>query len=96
MPPRTDLHWNLALVYAGLEEKDKAFAHLTNAYKVDERSPAVLKVEPLIDNLRARGRHFEVVVIVLSSDGICVMRSASGNCKEMMAERKLSVDHVAI
>ena len=45
MPPRTDLHWNLALVYAGLEEKDKAFAHLTNAYKVDERSPAVLKVD---------------------------------------------------
>ena len=52
---------NLALVYAGLGQKDKAFVHLTNAYEEDERSLAVPKVEPLVDNLRADPR-FEALL----------------------------------
>jgi TolB-like protein/Tfp pilus assembly protein PilF len=51
------LEWNLALVYAGLGDKDQAFDHLTSAYEKNERALSVLKVEPLIDNLRTDSRY---------------------------------------
>jgi TolB-like protein/Tfp pilus assembly protein PilF len=51
------LDWNLALVYAGLGDKDQAFEHLTNAYERQERALTVIKVEPLVDNLRTDSRY---------------------------------------
>jgi tetratricopeptide (TPR) repeat protein len=51
------LDWNLALVYAGLGDKDQAFEHLTNAYERQERALTVIKVEPLLDNLRTDSRY---------------------------------------
>jgi TolB-like protein/Tfp pilus assembly protein PilF len=51
------LDWNLALVYAGLGDKDQAFAHLNNAYEKRERALAEIKVEPLVDNLRTDLRY---------------------------------------
>jgi tetratricopeptide (TPR) repeat protein len=51
------LDWNLALVYAGLGDKDQAFEHLTNAYEKQERALTVIKVEPLVDNLRTDSRY---------------------------------------
>ena len=51
------LDWNLALVYAGLGDKDQAFRHLTNAYEKQERALAEIKVEPLVDNLRTDSRY---------------------------------------
>ena len=45
--------YNLAKIYASLEEKEQAFVWLEKAYQ--ERHPDFieLKVEPVLDNLRA-------------------------------------------
>ncbi len=63
MPSRLQLNasgwfdWNLALVYAGLGDKDQAFAYLNNASEKHCHSLTVLKVEPLVDNLRTDSRY---------------------------------------
>jgi len=51
------LDWNLGLVYAGLGDKERAFVHLNNAYEKHERALAIIKVEPLVDNLRTDSRY---------------------------------------
>jgi len=56
--------YDLALVYLGLEDKDKALELLNKAVK--ERSPRVvfLRVEPLFDGLRADPRFKELLRLV--------------------------------
>ena len=46
----------IALIYAGLGDKDQAFAWLEKA--LDERDPAIvkIKIEPIYDNLRSDPR----------------------------------------
>jgi tetratricopeptide (TPR) repeat protein len=48
--------WSIAMIYAGLGEKDQAIAWLEKAY--DDRSSYMvyLKVEPMLDNLRSDSR----------------------------------------
>ncbi len=64
------LDWNVALVYAGLGDKDKAFEHLTNAYEKQERALAEIRVEPLVDNLRTDSRY----AALLKKIGLSVTR----------------------
>jgi serine/threonine-protein kinase len=51
------LDFNLALVYAGLGDKDQAFELLTNVSEKQDRALFALKVEPLVDNLRTDSRY---------------------------------------
>jgi TolB-like protein/Tfp pilus assembly protein PilF len=51
------LDWNLALVYAGLGDKDQAFVHLARVYEKRDRALIAIKVEPLVDNLRMDPRY---------------------------------------
>lgn len=48
--------YEVALVYAGLGEKDRAFEWLERAYEVRDRALAYLKVEPPLDPLRSDPR----------------------------------------
>jgi tetratricopeptide (TPR) repeat protein len=61
LAPGADLDWNLALVYAALGDKDKAFGLLTGAYEKHERELLNLRVEPLVDNLRTDPRYDELL-----------------------------------
>ena len=54
--PGVYLDWNLALAYAGFGDVESAFAHLNAAFERHERALVVLKVEPLVDNLRGDPR----------------------------------------
>jgi hypothetical protein len=56
-----DLERNLALVYAGLGNIDEAFALLASAYEKQEVALAVIKVEPLLDNIRTDSRYLALV-----------------------------------
>jgi len=51
----------LALVYAGLGEKDQAFAWLEKAYEEHSFQMQYLKVEPRWDNLRSDPRFADLV-----------------------------------
>ena len=51
------LDWNLALAYAGLGDKERAFEYLTRAYEKQERALAYVKVDPLVDSLRTDSRY---------------------------------------
>ncbi len=53
--------YNIAIIYAGLNDKDKAFEWLNKAY--DERSffIALLRVETVLDNLRPDPRYKEML-----------------------------------
>ena len=48
--------WELALVYAGLGEKDQAFEWLERAYKVHDKGMCYLKIDPPLDPLRSDPR----------------------------------------
>jgi TolB-like protein/DNA-binding winged helix-turn-helix (wHTH) protein len=48
--------WELALIYAGLGEKDRAFEWLERAYKVHDKGMCFLKVDPPLDPLRSDPR----------------------------------------
>ncbi len=48
--------YNIAYVYAGLDEKDQAFACLQKAYEQHDARLVLLKVEPLFDPLRSDPR----------------------------------------
>jgi hypothetical protein len=48
--------WEVALVYAGLGEKDRAFEWLERAYKDHDKSLYFLKVDPTLDPLRSDPR----------------------------------------
>jgi hypothetical protein len=53
--------YSIAIIYAGLNDKDKAFEWLNKAY--DERSHfiALLKVDSVLDNLRPDPRFADLV-----------------------------------
>jgi Flp pilus assembly protein TadD len=55
--PATDM----ALIYAGLGEKDKAFARLDKAYEEHSFSLSNLKVEPRFDPLRSDPRFADLL-----------------------------------
>ena len=48
--------YEIALVYAGLGEKDKAFEWLEKAYTLRDRGLTYLKVDPCVDPLRSDPR----------------------------------------
>ena len=48
--------WELALVYAGLGEKDQAFEWLERAYKAHDKGMCYLKIDPPLDPLRSDPR----------------------------------------
>lgn len=43
---------NIAVIYAGLEDKDQAFACLDKAYELRDSRIVFIKVDPLFDPLR--------------------------------------------
>jgi tetratricopeptide (TPR) repeat protein len=51
-----DISYHLAVVYAGLGEKDKAFAWLQKSYEAHDRGLTYLKIDPCIDPLRSDQR----------------------------------------
>jgi len=42
----------IALIFAGIDDRDQAFAYLEKAFIEREPSLSLLKVQPLFDNLR--------------------------------------------
>ena len=48
--------YEIALVYAGLREKDKAFEWLENAYQSRDKGLTYLKIDPCLDPLRSDAR----------------------------------------
>ena len=48
--------YEIALVYAGLQENDKAFEWLESAYQVRDKGLTYLKVDPCLDPLRSDAR----------------------------------------
>src|SRR5439155_258590 len=62
---RPDLSHSIALVLAGLGEKDQAFGRLEQAYQAHDGSLILLQVNPLLDSLRSDAR---VVVQELTDD----------------------------
>jgi tetratricopeptide (TPR) repeat protein len=54
--PRENVTYGIALVYAGLGEKDKAFAWLEKSYEVRDKGLTYLKVDPCLDPLRSDPR----------------------------------------
>ena len=48
--------WSIALIYAGLGEKDQALAWLEKAYEDRSSYMVYLKVEPMLDSLRSDSR----------------------------------------
>jgi tetratricopeptide (TPR) repeat protein len=58
--PRTYVSpYQLAIVYAGLDEKDKAIDELEKAFAERSLSPPVLRFDPRLNNLRAEPRFQE-------------------------------------
>jgi hypothetical protein len=54
----------LAVVYAGMNDKDRAIAALQRAYREHSTSLVTLKVEPIFDPLRGDPRFAELVRVV--------------------------------
>ena len=50
-----------AIIYAGLGEKDQAFAWLEKGYATRWENMLTLKVEPLFDSLRADPRYINLL-----------------------------------
>jgi tetratricopeptide (TPR) repeat protein len=53
--------WELALVYAGLGEKNQAFDWLERAYKTHDKGMCFLKIDPALDPLRSDPRFQELL-----------------------------------
>jgi len=53
--------WEVALVYAGLGEKDQAFDWLERAYKTHDKGMCYLKIDPPLDPLRSDPRYQDLV-----------------------------------
>jgi hypothetical protein len=45
--------YEIALIYAGLQENDKAFEWLESAYQVRDKGLTYLKIDPCLDSLRS-------------------------------------------
>ena len=61
--------YSIALIYAGLGEKDQAFAWLEKAYEEHSFQMAWLKVEPRWDSLRSDPRFAGVLFTTSPADG---------------------------
>ena len=48
-----ELHYHIALIYLALGDKDQAFAWLEQAYNERDEELGLLKVDPMLDSLRA-------------------------------------------
>jgi TolB-like protein/Tfp pilus assembly protein PilF len=53
--------WEVALIYAGLEDKDRAFEWLERAYKVHDKGMLFLKIDPPLDPLRSDPRYQDLL-----------------------------------
>ena len=53
--------YTFALVYAGLNDRDRAFEWLEKSYRDRSSEIAYFKVDPLLDNLRADPRFADLV-----------------------------------
>ncbi|HEY4049559.1 MAG TPA: hypothetical protein VGM27_22065 [Acidobacteriaceae bacterium] len=53
--------YEIALVYAGIGEKDEAFAWLEESYGVRDKGLTYLRIEPCLDPLRSDPRFHELV-----------------------------------
>ena len=53
--------YNFALIYAGLGDKDQAFAWLDKAYEEHSQQLSLLKSNPLFDSLRSDPRYTELL-----------------------------------
>ncbi len=59
---RTYVSWyGISFVYAGLGDKDQAFACLEKAYQLQDSRLADLKVEPVLRSLHSDSRFAELV-----------------------------------
>ena len=63
-PTASDTTVMLAVVYAGMNDKDRAIAALQRAYREHSTSLVTLKVEPIFDPLRGDPRFAELVRVV--------------------------------
>ena len=59
--PKPGLAYSLAEIYAGLGERDQAFAWLEKAYQERNFLMLFLKVNPRVDNLRADPRFVDLL-----------------------------------
>jgi hypothetical protein len=48
--------YEIALIYAGLQENDKAFEWLESAYQLRDKGLTYLKIDPCLDSLRSDRR----------------------------------------
>jgi hypothetical protein len=53
--------YEVALVYAGLGEKDRAFEWLEKAYRVHDKGMVYLRVDPTLDPLRSAPRYKDLL-----------------------------------
>jgi len=59
--PKIVYAYYLALIYAGLGEKDQAFAWLQKAFEIHDGAMAVIQAEPMLDDLRSDHRYMELL-----------------------------------
>jgi tetratricopeptide (TPR) repeat protein len=59
--PKMDYAYQMALIYAGLREKDQAFACLQKAFETHNGAMAVIKTEPMLDELRSDPRYEDLL-----------------------------------
>jgi len=53
--------FEIALVYAGLNEKDQAFAWLEKSYAAHDKGLTYLRIDPCLDPLRADPRFQDLI-----------------------------------
>jgi eukaryotic-like serine/threonine-protein kinase len=53
--------YSLAIVYAGLNEKEQAFQWLEKSYQAHEGYVTILKIDPFLDNLRSDARFADLM-----------------------------------
>jgi len=56
-----ELHYHIALIYLALGDKDQAFAWLEQAYNERDEELGLLKVDPMLDGLRADPRFMSLL-----------------------------------
>lgn len=56
-----DSTYQIAVIYAGLGDKDQAFAYLEKAYEIRSSSMVKLNVDPMLDSLRSDPRFADLV-----------------------------------
>src|SRR5438477_1649082 len=59
--PKVDYAYYVALIYAGLGEKDQAFQWLQKAFEAHDGAMAVIQAEPMLDDLRSDPRYRDLL-----------------------------------